>query len=100
MLRGAHTVSQEALTDTGTAHLGCPQVPHFLERSVLPCPAPWPLPRVSVYNPCLLSSPSHFVSLSLASFLCLALSLAPSLLKHASASVLDALLPGSCCDPG
>ena len=67
MLRGAHAVSQEALTDMGTAHLGCPQVPHFLEPSVL-CPALWPLLRVSVYNPCLLSSPSHFVSLSLASF--------------------------------
>lgn len=67
MLRGAHAVSQEALIDTGTAHLGCPQVPHFLEPSVL-CPALRPLLRVSVYNPCLLSSPSHFVSLSLASF--------------------------------
>lgn len=40
MLRGAHTrVSQGALADTGTAHLGCAQVRHFPECSVLLCPA-------------------------------------------------------------
>ena len=48
MLRGAHTrVSQGALADTGTAHLGCAQVRHFPECSVLLCPALCPFSPAS-----------------------------------------------------
>lgn len=78
---------------------GCPRCPHVLKCSVLPCPALRPLLRISVSNPGLLPSPSHFLSLSLASF-SISSSVSPSLLlKHVSAVVLGAPPLGACTEP-